>query len=364
MSFDPALVTVLGATFFIVVALTPVVRRWALSFGFVDKPGGRKRHEDAVPPIGGLVVFSAFIVMSIGWLFFQEMLDAETLWFFVALALLVVTGALDDRYNLAPRVKFLIQFVAAFILVFPADGHLANLGNNLFGFGPFWLGFMMYPFAIMATVLLINAVNLMDGLDGLAGGKGVIILGGLTVSALWHGGHALVPLLLILIVALIGFLFFNMRFPWRARASVFMGDAGSLTLGASLAWFSFHLAHDPDIRVIEPISVAWLLALPIYDICGQFARRMSEGRHPFDADAHHFHHHFIHEGVSVSGATLRILGLVFLCAVIGIGGVEIGVPVPVLTYSWIILLLVHIYLSLRPMRMQRLIRFFAHKKAI
>lgn len=353
---------VMGApvlAFLLVLSGVPLVRRWALAAGFVDRPGGRKAHEDEVPPIGGIVVFPVFMLVTTAVFVLRGDMMSDVLWFFGALALLLITGAIDDRYNVAAWLKFVVQWLAAFILVFPAQGHLANLGN-LFGFGPFWLGFMMFPFSVIATVLLINAVNLMDGLDGLAGGKGFIILGGLVLSAALNGGHVLVPALVILMAALAGFLVYNMRSPFRKKASVFLGDAGSLALGATLAWFSFQLAQKPDIRVIEPISVAWLLALPIYDICGQFARRMSEGRHPFDADAHHFHHHFIHEGVPVGMAAARILLLTGLCALIGVGGVEIGVPVPVLTYSWIGLLLLHIYLSLRPERMQRVVRFFVY----
>src|SRR5690606_15367016 len=97
--------------------------------------------------------------------------------------------------------------------------------------------------------------------------------------------------------ALAGFLVYNLRTPLRKQAAVFMGDAGSMALGLVVAWFAMSLAQEPHV-VFAPISVAWILALPIIDICAQFNRRVREGRHPFSPDRGHFHHHFRHAGIS------------------------------------------------------------------
>jgi len=329
-----------------VVALVPVAKFLAHKAGFLDAPGGRKRHEDAVPPIGGLVIFPVFMIITA-----LTSADPALIWFYAALTVMVVIGALDDRYTVPARIRFPLQFVAAFLIVVPGGAQALNMGN-LFGFGEFWLGIGAIPFSIIAAVLLINAVNLMDGLDGLSAGMGChIILWMALCTFLGQDMAALLPLL-IMAGALMGFLFYNMRAPWRKRASIFIGDAGSLALGLTLAWFAFTLSQKPH-EVIAPVAVAWLLALPIFDTCGQFARRVSQGRHPFDADHHHFHHHFIYAGFTPGQATATILFIAFILAVIGVGGVYIGVPDYVLAYLWTALLLGHIYMSMRPTRYRR-----------
>ncbi|MCB9989659.1 MAG: undecaprenyl/decaprenyl-phosphate alpha-N-acetylglucosaminyl 1-phosphate transferase [Rhodospirillales bacterium] len=345
--FYPAL------AFILVVVIMPLAMRMAKVTGFIDVPGGRKKHEQPVPPVGGLVLFPVFVIMAAlaGSAFpgFSALC--------MAIVILLATGALDDRFGVPAWTKFMVQFVAAFLIVVPGQASVAGLGN-MFGFGEVWLGFMTVPFAIIATVLLINAVNLMDGLDGLAGGKGLIVMFWLAVGCVLSGETGFLAPILVLMGCLSGFLVYNLRHPFRKRASVFLGDAGSLALGAALAWFSIHLARFGHGEIIEPIAVAWVLALPIFDTCAQFARRMGEGRHPFDADHHHFHHHFINEGVEMAHSTAVILILAFITGLIGVLGTRLGVPLPFLTYTWIVLLFVHMFLSRQPHRIQRIIRFF------
>lgn len=340
--------------FTIVLALIPAACRLAREAGFVDRPGGRKQHAGAVPPVGGLVVVPVFI--ALGLIDALEMQDMPRLPFFslfAALGMLMLVGGWDDRFTSPPWLRFAVQGLAALLIVIPGQAHIEALGN-LFGFGTVWLGPMAIPFAIVATVLLINAVNLMDGLDGLAGGISLIALAWLLILS--AGAPEMFGFLLISAAALAGFLAYNLRTPWRKQASVFLGDSGSLALGATLAWACLHSARAPDIAA-PPIAVAWILALPIFDVCGQFARRLSQGRHPFDADAHHFHHHFVNAGMAPGRATATILGLVFATGLVGVGGtVWLRMPEAALSWSWIGLLLLHIYLSLRPQRMRRLIR--------
>lgn len=336
-------------SFAAVAVMLPLVRKLAIHFDFVDRPGGRKRHEDDVPPVGGLVIFPVFVILS----FFCGIDFSLYGPFFLALALLLVTGALDDWKEVPAWIKFAVQFVAAILIVVPGQARIVVLGD-LFGFGPFGLNFMAVPFSVVATVLLINAVNMMDGLDGLAGGKGFIVMVWLAIACVVAGAFAPLALVVILLGALGGFLLYNMRHPLRRRANVFLGDSGSMALGLSFAWFTITLAGGKDF-VIAPISVAWLLALPIFDTCGQFARRVSQGRHPFDADHDHFHHHFIYAGFSVGQATALILGISFFTGLVGIGGLWLGLPEAALTYPWTLLLFVHIYLSMNPDRFRRLV---------
>lgn len=327
------------AAFAAVTVLIPPVRKLAQKTGHTDKPGGRKDHKGDVPLIGGLVLFPMFMVVSVlagdGF---------ESYWpLYTALILLLVTGAVDDRVHLRSWTKFGMQFVAAFLVVLPGGAEIHELGN-LLGFGPVGLGFIWLPFSVVSVVLLINALNLMDGLDGLAGGAGFIILFWFLIGCLMAGNMVYGSSILILMGALLGFLVYNLRSPLRRKASVFLGDAGSMCLGLMIAWFAIHLSPVKG-RVLEPMSVAWILAIPIWDECAQFNRRVREGRHPFSPDRGHFHHHFIEAGVSPGKAVSIILGIIGLSGFVGILSLKVGVPVPALTVVWIIGILIHMFLS-------------------
>lgn len=326
------------ASFFAVVVCVPLFAVFATRVGLVDKPGGRKVHEGAIPLVGGLCIFPVFITGSI---LVHDIGLAQ--WpLYVALTVLLVTGAVDDRFHIHSLIKFAMQFLAAILVVFFGCAELKGLGD-LFGFGEFNLGIISSIFSVVAIVLLINAVNLMDGLDGLAGGIGFIILGWMLFTAVL--GETVYMLSIILLMgALTGFLFYNMRSPWRKSASIFMGDAGSMSLGLMVGWYAIHLSP-VEARVIEPMAVAWVLAVPIWDECAQFYRRVLDGRHPFSPDRGHLHHHFLHAGLNDERAVWTIMLLVFLSGGFGVVGFAIGVPLPVLTIFWIVGILVHMHLS-------------------
>lgn len=325
-----------------VAGFIPLARLAALRVGLTDKPGGRKTHDDEIPLVGGLVIFPVYMVVG----HFAGM-DFASYWpLYLSLCLILVTGALDDMYHVGAWVRFFVQIVAATVIVIVGDARLYHLGD-LFGFGNLGLGFMSIPFSIIAVTLFVNAINLMDGLDGLAAGKSAIVLGWLMLSCAIVGAWAPFFHMAILMACLIGFLFYNMRHPFRSKASIFLGDAGSLGLGLVLAWYCIGLAHEPD-PIVVPIMIAWIIALPVIDACGQFYRRVKEGKHPFEPDRGHFHHHFIHAGIPVGHSTALILIWGFVLGGIGYFGIFFGVPQPVLTLGWVILLFSHMAISYKP----------------
>lgn len=336
-------------SFLVVLLLVPQARKLAVLFRFVDKPGGRKQHHKPVPPIGGLVIFPVFIIIS---LIFGA--DIKYYWpLYAGIIALLAMGTIDDRVPVAAMTKFILQLCVASAVVVSEHARLFQLGD-LFGFGDVGLRYMSIPFSVIAVVLMVNAMNLIDGLDGLAGGVGVVILFWLMVAAeTGTGDH--VAVMAPLAAALGGFLWHNMQSPWRKKATVFLGDAGSMALGLSLAWFSIDLAQQRD-QAVVPIAVAWILALPIMDTCAQFYRRIREGRHPFSPDRGHFHHHFITAGIPVRKAVFVIVAIAFVLGGIGFGGIKAGAPQVVLTAAWIILLATHIRLSERPRYYVRLIK--------
>jgi len=328
---------VAGVLFAIVLAVVPVFARLAMRCGLVDQPDERKRHEGAVPLVGGLAIFTTYI----GYLLWHGQALGHMWPSLLALVMLLVLGAVDDWRNIRPIIKFMTQIVATCLIVFVQGIQINSLGN-LFGLGEFELGFMAIPFSFACVMLLINAINLMDGLDGLAGGLSFIILGWFSVAALN------VPTMLFLIAPLMagiaGFLVYNMRAPWRSKASVFLGDAGALCLGLVIAWFALSMGMETG-RMIEPIAVAWILAVPIMDQCAQFYRRVRAGRHPFSPDRGHFHHHFIDAGFAPGVAVVIILVLSFVMGAMGYLGIYLGVPQVILTSLWIFMLLLHMALT-------------------
>lgn len=329
------------AAFIAVLALIPPARLFALKIGLVDEPGGRKQHDDAVPPIGGLVIFPVFMVAV---LLMQGELAVYG-YLFIALIMILMTGAIDDFVPLHAWLKFAVQISAAALVVIMGGARVTSLGD-LFGFGEIYLGWMSIPFSIAAVALLVNSINLMDGLDGLAAGKSFVVLGWLVLACFIGQEPAAAVMMMPLLGALAGFLFYNMRHPLRDKACVFLGDAGSMGLGLVLAWFCIALTQHSE-PVLMPISIAWIVALPVIDACGQFYRRVREGRHPFSPDRGHFHHHFIHAGVPVGRSTFMILLLGFVLGGIGYFGILAGVPQLIMTAGWIALLFTHMAVSVR-----------------
>jgi len=342
--------------FIAVVILIPLAIRLAPALRLIDVPDDRKTHEGNVPLIGGLIIFPVFVVFSLlaGFSF-------GGYWpLFAAIGLLLAVGAVDDRHQVSAWTKFFLQFVAAALVILPGGARLHQLGD-LFGLGLFGLDFMWLPFSFAAVVLLINAVNLMDGLDGLASGFCAVALSWIAAGLYMAGDMDGFSKVAILIAAIVGFLVYNMRHPFRRRASLFLGDAGSLCLGLCLAWFAIHAGKSVHAPAIPPMGVAWILAIPIFDTCAQFYRRKRAGRHPFSPDRGHFHHHFVHAGMSDGKAVAVILSLAVATGAIGVLGLKMGVHPAVITLTWIAGLLTHMAVSNAPARYIALISRFVKK---
>ena len=315
--------------------------------GLTDQPGGRKQHKGAVSLIGGLVIMPVFTA-----LYFQTVPGAVADWpLFAGVFVLLVTGAVDDARQIHPFAKLAVQiWVACFVVIF--GGADLEYPGDLFGFGPIELGVYSKPFSVACLVLFMNALNMMDGVDGLAGGISAMILLCLMVVCAYAGLWGALAAVSMLLAPLLAFLVFNMRHPWRRRAGIFLGDAGSLTLALVIGWLCIHLsqARIPDLGgpALKPIAAAWLLALPVMDVVALFFLRLLKGQHPFNPDRNHLHHRFLDRGIPV-GWTVAILMLAVAGgAAAGIGGSVIGVPDVVLLAGWIGLLSLYILYSLRP----------------
>lgn len=339
------------ATFASTVLALWVGRKLALRYGFADKPGGRKKHDNPVPPIGGLAILPMFLFFS--W---SADLNNFVPWQLMAgVAVLLIMGAIDDAMTIRPFAKFAIMvWTACFVVIF-GHAQIGNLGN-LFGFGAVELGLYSKGFTIMCLVLLMNAVNMMDGVDGLAGGFCALVTLWFMVVCAGAGQTEMFLALAILLAAILGFLMFNMRGPWRKSASVFMGDSGSLCLGLVLGWFSIKLTQGGN-PPLEPVTVIWIIGLPVMDAFALFIARSVRGLHPFNADRRHLHHRLIDAGISPSRTTVILLAVVAFMAMVGFVAEDYHVPPVILFGVWMLLFILHTIGIMHPKGYTLLTRF-------
>ena len=303
------------ATIILIVLLRPA----AMYIGLIDKPNARKQHVGSIPLVGGIAIFLSFcLTVALGqWLpGMAGPLSSKLVVFIAASGVLVVAGVWDDLRGLTPLTRFLIQICAALIMVYEGGLVIVELGAHSPVNDHVILEKWSVPFTVFATVGLINAINMSDGIDGLSGNLALVSFVGFgAAQAMWGSVDAL-EFVNVLTAAIAGFLVFNQRMLWRSRAAVFLGDAGSMMLGFALAWVAIEISQGPA-PALTPVATLWLLIVPVYDTMGMIVRRVLAGRSPFHADAQHLHHLLIRSGFSVTGT------IAALCAM-AIFGVAVG----------------------------------------
>lgn len=307
--------------------------------GLMDHPGGRKDHAAPTPLVGGLAIF---LTVS-ATLIFHEW-SAWHAGFLVGLSIIVACGMQDDRHEISSLLRLAFQILAGLIMVWFAGVKLETVGN-LVGTGPIGLWVFIVPMTVFAVCGVINAFNMVDGIDGACGTLALIALGFYAWVAIASGLTVQATLLVALAGAVAGFLVFNLRFPWQPRARVFLGDTGSTLVGFALGWFAIDLTQGSG-RTLPPISALWIVVIPLCDTVSLMLRRLAVGRSPFSADRHHLHHLLLSLGLSPSQVTGVFAALGLTTGLIGISGWIWGVPEPVLFGLFVALFVVY-HLSMR-----------------
>jgi len=236
--------------------------------------------------------------------------------YFLGLAILLFVGFLDDFKELGHKQKFIAQIIATLLLIYFSKVSLVTFGD-LFGFGPIILpeiSWLIWLVTIFCVVGVINAINLVDGLDGLAGGISFVAFISFAIHASMSGDMTLLLLSLALAGAVLGFL----RFNWYP-SSIFMGDAGSLCLGFSLAFMALALTQGVNAQV-SPVVPLLILAVPITDTITVMTKRILRGESPFKADRYHLHHIFMRFGMGRRLVVKVIIGLTILLNLISLFG--------------------------------------------
>ena len=288
-------------------AATPLVKNLAYKVGAIDVPkDNRRMHKTPTPRLGGLAIFIAFLFSV---LLFAE-IDRQMQGILLGAIMIVILGVLDDILTLKALPKFLVQIAAAGVAVYHGCVIQFLSNPNVFSAETYLnLGWLSVPVTIIWIVAITNAVNFIDGLDGLAVGVSAISTASLLVIALMVQETEICIILAALLGACLGFIPYN-----KNPAKIFMGDTGSTSLGFILACLSVQGLF--KFYAVISFAVPFLvLGVPIFDICFAFLRRIAKGQNPMKADRGHVHHRLIDMGfnqkqaVAISYMITAILGL-------------------------------------------------------
>jgi UDP-GlcNAc:undecaprenyl-phosphate GlcNAc-1-phosphate transferase len=268
--------------------------RLADRFQLVDFPNPRKVHSSPVPRVGGLAMALGSFVPVILWAVADDFVRA----YLVGAGVLVIFGLLDDMKGLGYKSKFTSQIFAALVIIFYGGVRINSLGSLLSGPVqlPEWLAISL---TLIAIVGVTNAINLSDGLDGLAGGISLLSFCCIGYLAYLQGNSVVILLSLSLAGAIFGFLRFNTH-----PASLFMGDTGSQLLGFSAVVLSIKITQGNT--PLSPILPLIILGFPVLDTLTVMVERIGQGRSPFSPDKNHFHHRLIRLGLYHNEAVFTI----------------------------------------------------------
>ncbi|CAN5326709.1 MraY family glycosyltransferase [soil metagenome] len=318
------LILVFITSFFVVLLSTPSLIKVAILKRLFDAPGDtRKLHTRMVPTIGGIIIFAGTLFAYSLW--FPEIHENGTLlnavkdYKYIVATLLVMffVGVKDDIIGTAPVKKLVAHVLVGMVLVLMADIRIVNM-HGLFGIDvlPLWTSVFL---SLFTYIVVVNAFNLIDGVDGLAGGVGFIAS---TAFGIWFalaGDPAMACLAFALSGSLFAFLFFNF-----SPAKIFMGDSGSLTIGLIICILAIKvIGYDVSaiqnkvvLNISKPIFAMAVLVYPLVDTLRIFIYRAVRGVSPFSADRNHLHHRLIDIGLSHKGTVITVY--LFNIAIIGL----------------------------------------------
>lgn len=293
-----------AAAMSITMALIPLLHRFAGRLHVLDQPHARKVHSAPMPRVGGIAMAAGSLVPLLIWLRDEPLLGA----YLSGALLLLIVGVWDDRVELPYRPKLLAQLAAALIVVLWGGAQIHSVTTiERFELPPF----IAIPLSVLFIVGVTNAINLSDGLDGLAGGTTLLCCFALALLAYASQLTFIATVAIIIAGSILGFLRYNTH-----PARVFMGDGGSQFLGFTVATLAVLLTQDSRVTVSAALPLL-LLGLPILDTLTVMVQRMREGRSPFSADKNHIHHRLLALGFDHHEAVIVIYGvqaLLFLLA--------------------------------------------------
>jgi UDP-GlcNAc:undecaprenyl-phosphate GlcNAc-1-phosphate transferase len=289
--------------------ITPIFRRIARRANLLDYPGGRKLQASPVAYLGGLAVAAPITLGSLLIVFTSIEIDVKNQ-FFLGLIIpslaIAFIGLLDDLYQLPSWPRFIAQSgvgVITSLMLYLSDGGIQLVDN------PWINGFL----TSLWVVTIVNALNFMDNMDGLATSLSIVISFSLFILSYLNGQYLVAALCMAVVAACIGFLFWN-----RRPASIYLGDAGALYLGFLLAAISIRVDVNSDAEIIRVLVPLLIFTIPVIDITQVVISRLVKGKSPFEGGRDHLSHLLLNKGLSegkvltllsVSALTLALIGV-------------------------------------------------------
>ncbi|CAM2732330.1 MULTISPECIES: glycosyltransferase family 4 protein [Staphylococcus] len=294
----------IGVSMIVSLMIIPVVIAVSKKLDIVDKPNFRKIHTKPISMLGGSAILLSFLIGI--WL--GEPIEREIKPLLLGSVVIYLVGLIDDLYDLKPIIKLIGQILAATVVVsygVTIDFISLPIGPTIH-FG--WLGI---PITIFWIVAITNAINLIDGLDGLAAGVSVIALATIAFIAILQGNIFIIMICSVLIGSLLGFLVFNFH-----PAKIFLGDSGALLIGFIIGFVS--LLGFKNITFISLFFPIVILAVPFIDTLFAMIRRVKKGQHIMQADKSHLHHKLLDLGYTHRQTVILIYSIAFMFSVVSI----------------------------------------------
>lgn len=301
--------------FFCTCWIHPYVLKVAKSKNIVDNPDARKLQRVPIPILGGLTVVFGILSGIMSFNLFGEQVDLFPV--FASTFVILIVGLLDDMISLSPKVRFVVEIILVFYLIY-TTGYQINDFHGLWGVNSI-SNYISVPLTVFACVGIINAINLIDGVDGYSSGYTMVscLLFGIMFYHL--GNIQMVTLAAIVAASLAPFFLHNV---FGKKSKMFIGDAGTLSLGVIFSVFVISIISSDSTMIsandnlgIIPFTLA-VLCVPVFDTLRVMSARIVRGKSPFSPDKTHLHHLFIELGYSHIGTALSIIGmnlLVVLC---------------------------------------------------
>lgn len=309
------MVNVLVFTFLSSLVSLFLCRKVALKTGLVDKPNERKLHDGAIPLVGGIAIYLSLFATYFSF----SAIDINGLVYLLSITTLIVVGVIDDKYDLRFEIRICVQFIISLLMIYMLNLSLSYYGAFLGGDGIVLSKVPAVILTVLAVATCINAFNMVDGIDGLLGGLSSVTFGALSLLFFIHGETRYGQICLVLIFAMLPYIFLNLGFPFGRKFKVFMGDAGSMMIGFTVIWLLLH-ATQQTYLYMRPVTALWIIALPLLDFFTITFRRIQQKKSPFKPDREHIHHICIRMGLSQPLALVFILAFSIMLAAIGVLG--------------------------------------------
>ncbi|QHS14357.1 UDP-N-acetylglucosamine--undecaprenyl-phosphate N-acetylglucosaminephosphotransferase [Shewanella sp. Arc9-LZ] len=291
-----------------------IFRKLAKRFGLVDKPNERKLHVGQIPLIGGISIYCTLMIA----LFALFPITNALLLYVVCSTVLIVLGALDDKYDLSFKSRLVVQACISLAMILIGYKSLHYLGAMISDTALVIPTYLSYIVTIFAVIGAINAFNMVDGIDGLLGGLASVTFSALGLMFYLAGNDYLALYCMLFVGAMLPYIMLNLGFPFGRRFKVFMGDAGSMFIGFTVIWLLIEASQPDNSLVIRPVTALWFIALPLMDMVCTMTRRIKKGQSPFKPDREHLHHICQRIGMTSTMSLLVICSFSAIMAIIGI----------------------------------------------